>query len=410
VLKLLLIAPTCDGQDVGEALSGHRWVQQLAVRYDVTVLTYHKQGRVPLSRQFPDVRIIEWEEPPGLGRAERLNSMMKPAYIPFYVRARRWIRAALARGERFDVGHQPVPLAIRYPSPLAGLGIPFVLGPIGGSLKSPREFAREEGTNPWYVGLRGLDGLRLRHDPLLRRTYQQAGCVLGIAPYVQDHLSGLGVRRFEVMADSGLETLPGPIDRAARVGHVRLLYVGRLIRTKGVRDAIRAVGLISHLPVLLDVVGDGFDRGACEALVGELGLSQQVIFHGWVPRWRIEAFYQSADVLVFPSYREPGGNVIFEAMGYGLPLVVSDQGGPGAAVDDTCGVRVHPETPDQYAQDLAAGLARLVEEPSLRLTLGEGSRRRVCAIGLWDTKAQRVGSIYETVMEDGAHAMDSQPR
>ena len=165
MLKLLLIAPTCDGQDVGEALAGYRWVRQLATRYDVTVLTYHKQDHMPLSRQFPDIRIIEWEEPPGLGRAERLNSMVKPAYVPFYMRARRWIRAALARGERFDVAHQPVPLAIRYPSPVAGLGIPFVLGPVGGSLQSPPAFACEEGTNPWYVGLRGLDALRLRHDP-----------------------------------------------------------------------------------------------------------------------------------------------------------------------------------------------------------------------------------------------------
>ncbi len=192
------------------------------------------------------MRIIEWEEPPGLGRAERLNSMLKPAYIPFYVRARRWTRAALSRGERFDVAHQPVPLAMRYPSPVAGLGIPFVVGPVGGSLASPQGFACEEGTNPWYVGLRDLDGLRLRRDPWLRRTYQQAGCVLGIAPYVGEHLAGLHVRKFEVMTDSGLEALPGPVDRTGRRGQVRLLYVGRLVRTKGVRDAIRAVGLISR--------------------------------------------------------------------------------------------------------------------------------------------------------------------
>ena len=403
MLKLLLISPTSDGQDVGEALAGYRWACQLAARYDVTVLTYHKQGRMPLSRQLPDVRIIEWEEPPGLGRAERLNSMVKPAYVPFYWRARRWTRAALARGERFDVAHQPVPLAIRYPSPVAGLGIPFVVGPVGGSLKSPPAFASEEGTNPWYMGLRGLDRLRLRHDPLLRRTYQQAGCVLGIAPYVRDHLANICVRRFEVMTDSGLSAMPQPVDRSGRAGPVRLLYVGRLVRTKGVRDAIRAVGQIRDLPVLLDVVGDGFDRGACEALAGRLGIAEQVRFHGWLPGPRVEEFYRSADMFVFPSYREPGGNVIFEAMGYGLPLVVSDLGGPGAAVDQTCGVRVHPDSPDQYARDLAMALARLVKEPALRLALGEGARRRASANGLWEAKAQQVGSIYEGVLADESY-------
>lgn len=398
MLKLLLIAPTCDAQDVGEAFVGYQWVRQLAARHEVTVLTYHKHGVLPLSRQVPGIRIIEWAEPPGLGRAERLNSMLKPGYVAFYARARRWIRSALARGERFDLAHQPVPVAVRYPSPVAGLGIPFVLGPVGGSLTSPRAFTDEEGTTPWYVGLRSLDGLRLRHDPLLRQTYQQAGCVLGIAPYVRDSLAGIGVRKFAIMSETGLVTLPPPVNRAGRRGEVRLLYVGRLVRTKGARDAIRALSMLPGLPVGLDIVGDGCDRTACETLTRQLGLGPRVRFHGWLPRTQIDAFYRSADLFVFPSYREPGGNVTFEAMGHGLPLVVSDRGGPGAAVNETCGIRVHPDSPDQYAQDLAAALARLVRDPTLRRSLGEGARRRVQEIGLWDSRARQVEPIYAAVL------------
>ena len=400
--KLLLIAPTCNAQDVGEAFVGYQWVRQLSARHDLTVLTYHKAGAPPLSTQISGARIIEWAEPPGVGRAERLNSMLKPAYVPFYARARRWIRAALARGERFDLAHQPLPVAVRYPSPLAGLGIPYVLGPVGGSLGSPPAFTAEEGTSPWYVALRGLDGLRLRRDPLLRLTFQQAGCVLGIAPYVRDRLAGVGVRRFVVMSETGLDTLPGPVDRTGRRGPARLLYVGRLVRTKGARDAIRAVGMLPGLPVCLDVVGDGCDRGACEALAGQLGLGGRVRFHGWLAREQVDAFYRDADVFVFPSYREPGGNVTFEAMGHGLPLVVSDRGGPSAVVDATCGIRVHPESPDQYAQDLASAVAGLVRDPALRTALGQGARRRVREIGLWDTRAQQIEPVYAGVLADGA--------
>jgi glycosyltransferase involved in cell wall biosynthesis len=400
VHKLLLIAPTCDAQDVGEAFVGYQWVQQLSGRHDVTVLTYHKTGAVPLSVQLPGVRVIEWAEPAVVSRAERLNSMLKPAYVVFYARARHWIRAALARGERFDLAHQPVPVAVRYPSPVAGLGIPFVLGPVGGSLSSPPAFTAEEGTSPWYVRLRGLDGLRLRHDPLLRRTYQQAGCVLGIAPYVRDRLSAAGVRRFEVMSETGLVSLPEQVNRARRQGPVRLLYVGRLVRTKGARDAIRAVGMLPGLPVCLDIVGDGYDRSACEALARQLGLGQRVCFHGWLPRARIDGFYRAADVFVFPSYREPGGNVTFEAMGHSLPLVVSDRGGPSAVVDDTCGIRVHPASPEQYARDLAHAVARLVRDPGLRTALGEGARHRVQEIGLWDTRAQQIEPVYAEVLAE----------
>lgn len=395
VLKLLLIAPACDGEDVGEAWDAYQWASRLAGRYELTVLTYHKRGRTPAARQLSGVRVVEW--------AERLNSMMKPGYVPFYVKARRWIRQAQARGEHFDVAHQPVPVALRYPSPAAGLGIPYSIGPVGGSLPSLPAFDGGEDTSPWYVGLRRFDTFRLQHDRLLRRTYQRAGCVLGIAPYVADLLGSVPLQRFEVMTDVGIEQLPDPVDRAARPdGTVRLLFVGRLIRTKGARDAISALGLARDLPVSLDIVGDGFDRTACEKLAAELGLTDRVRFHGRVPRDQVDSFYRAADIFVFPSYREPGGSVVFEAMGQGLPLIVSDRGGPGYMVDESCGIRLHPIEPAQYASDLAAAISRLAQDRPLRQALGAGARRRAGQIALWDSKVSRLEEIHSEMLRPSA--------
>jgi glycosyltransferase involved in cell wall biosynthesis len=399
MLKLLLIAPTCDGQDIGEAWHAYQWANHLARRHDVTLLTYHKRGRVPASRQLSGLRVIEWAEPPFFGRAERLNSMLKPAYVPFYVKARRWVRRAMAQGERFDLAHQPLPVAMRYPSPVAGLGIPYVVGPVGGSLGAPDGFSEEQDGSPWYVGLRRLDRLRIRLDPLLGATYDGACCVIGIAPYVRDFLRARSLRRFEVMSETGIERVPGPIDRSTRASPVRLLYVGRLVRTKGARDAIRALSQLRDLAVVLDVVGDGFDRRACETLAAEAGVSGRVFFHGWQAREKVYDFYRAADIFVFPSYCEPGGNVAFEAMGYGLPLVVSDRGGPGSAVNETCGIRVRPVTPEQFARELAAAIRRLVENREARLSLGVGARKRVADIGLWDRKIDQLGVLYTEVMK-----------
>jgi glycosyltransferase involved in cell wall biosynthesis len=392
-VKVLLIAPTCDPDDVGEAWVAYQWASRLARQHDVTLLTYHKRGKRPASETLSGLRVVEWVEPMVIGRAERLNSMLKPAYVPFYVRARRWIRNALAAGERFDVAHQPVPVAMRYPTPVAGLGIPYIIGPIGGSLNSPPGFADQD-TAPWYVNLRALDRARLRHDRLLRRTYELADCVVGIAPYVSDALADLRLRRFVVMSETGIDSVPQPIERPVRPGPVRLLFVGRLIRTKGARDVIQALGLLDCDAVVLDIVGDGFDRAACEALSDQLGLGDRVRFHGQQPRERVADFYRDADVFVFPSYREPGGNVAYEAMASGLPIITSDRGGPGEAVDESSGIRVHPGTPAQYARDLAEAIHRLVIDPDLRRRLGEGAYRRVGQIALWDRKIDAMTALY----------------
>ena len=399
VAKILLIAPTCDGQDVGEAWVAFQWAKLLPMHHQVTLLTYHKRGKSPVRRQLNNLRIVEWTEPPLLGRNERLNSMLKPAYPWFYYRARRWIKRALADGEKFDIIHQTTPVAMRYPSPGVGLGVPFVIGPVGGGLDLPPGFGADSDTAPWFVRLRGLDKWRLRHDPLLRRTYRIADCVLGIAPYVRDLLSDIQVRRFEVMSETALQTVPEPIDRSQHRTPVKLLYVGRVIRTKGARDIIQALASLRDLDTSLDIVGDGPDRQFCEKLADDHGLGSAVTFHGMLPRTQVDVFYREADIFVFPSFREPGGNVIPEAMGFGLPSIVVNRGGPGSATDDSCAIRLRAETPEQLVRDLANAIRRLVVDGVDRLELGRSARQQVVEKGLWSAKMAEIDALYSSILD-----------
>lgn len=398
--KVLLVAPTCDADDVGEAWVAHQWATRLADEHDVTLLTYFKRGRRPASERLRGLRVVEWAEPPLIGRAERLNSMLKPAYVPFYLRARRWIRRAEARGETFDIAHQVTPVATRYPSPAAGFAFPLVVGPVGGGLEDPPGFEGED-TSPWFVGLRRLDGFRLSHDPILRRTYSTAACVLGIAPYVAVNLRNVSLRRFEVMGETGLTEMPPKVERHSVGRPLRLLFVGRLIRTKGARDAIAALQHLRDLDLTLDIVGDGFDRRACEDLVAALGLGGRVRFHGQLPHREVMTCYQNADVFVFPSYREPGGNVVFEAMGASIPLIVCARGGPGNVVDDSCGIRLDVVSPQQLSEDIAKAIRGLASDPVRRHAMGLAARERLAAVGLWDSKIRAASTLYEELMGKG---------
>lgn len=395
--KLLMIAPACDGQDVGESWLAFQWASLLSVQSELTLLTTYKRGHTPASEQLPKVRVVEWGEPPFVGRFERLNSLLQPAYVPFYVRARGWIRQRLAEGERFDIAHQVVPVAMRYPSPAVRLGIPLIIGPVGGSLESPAAFVAEEGATPWYQRLRKLDGFRLRYDPLLRKSFESADCIVGIAPYVGELLGDLSIRRFETLSDVALHEVSRMTDRSHRTGPVRLLHVGRIIRTKGLLDVIRAMDRLRDLPVVLDVVGDGTDREDCEALVRKLGLNGRVTFHGVVPRAVVDEFYEQADVFVFPSYREPGGSVVLEAMAHGLPLVVCDRGGPGANVDDSCAFRLPAISPQQLAADCALALRTLVKDPDLRLRMGTAGRAHAGNNHLWQHRLERMSALYDEI-------------
>lgn len=395
--KVLLIAPSCDGTDVGEAWVAHQWAWGMSQRHELTVLSYRGPGRPSTARQLPQARVVEWDQPALLSRTPRFNSLLKPWYPLFYRHCRRWIATALANGEHFDLGHQPVPVAMRYPSPLTGWGMPYVLGPVGGSLPSPPGFDDED-TAPWYVGLRRLDRWRMQHDPVLRRSYEQASIVLGIAPYVAEHLRTLDLADLRYLSETAVAGLPEPHDRGGRTGTVRLLYVGRLIRTKGARDAIGAMADLADLDVTLDIVGDGFDRAACESLVSELDLSSRVTFHGAQPRDRVEDFYRASDVFIFPSFREPGGNVHFEAMAHGLPLVISDRGGPASVVTDAMGIKVTPRGPGQYPHDLALAVRELVTDHTRRREMGRAARAFAEAHGTWTNRLDQMDDVYQAAL------------
>jgi glycosyltransferase involved in cell wall biosynthesis len=283
---------------------------------------------------------------------------------------------------------------MRYPSPAAGFALPLLIGPVGGSLPSPEGFTTDDTSSPWFTRLRALDRYRLTWDPWLRASFRNADCVLGIADYVKEILAGVPLKNFQVMSETGLDALPDRIDRSGRQGPVRLLFVGRLVRTKGVRDLVRALSLVSDLPVELDIVGEGPERAPCEALVASLGLEARVHMHGWQSKEKVGTFYRAADIFTFPSYREPGGNVALEAMGYSLPLIVVDRGGPGSATSDLCAMKLSVSTPEKLASDLAAAIATLAADAGLRDRMGRAAYEHVGKTALWSAKLDRVDTIY----------------
>jgi glycosyltransferase involved in cell wall biosynthesis len=393
--RILALAPYCDGEDVGEAWCAHQWVANLACHVPVTLLTLRRRGRTPASDQLPGVEVIEWDEVLASGRFSRLSAMLKPGYVGYYAAAKRWIARSLASGRRFDMAHQFSPIALRYPSPLAEFSIPYVIGPLGGSLDTPAGFADECRTSAWYTRLRGLDRFRLQRDPMLRRTYSRAAAVLGVAPYVEDLLAHAQPRRFEVMSELGVSSLAPYPEPKASSKTLNLVHVGRAVRTKGLRDAVRAIARVPEdMDVHLDVAGQGEELAICRAEARRLGVGNRITFHGQVSRTAVEALYEKADAFLFPSFREPSGSVVFEALRHGLPVITTDRGGPGFVIDASCGITVPAIDPGQLADDLAVAIMRIAQDDSLRIRLSTGARERIERIGLWDSKIRWLRALY----------------
>lgn len=126
-------------------------------------------------------------------------------------------------------------------------------------------------------------------------------------------------------------TVPSQLSPATtRHGEFTVIYVGRLIREKGVDVAIRAVAEARRqgATMRLEVVGDGPDRGVLEDLARRELPDSAWGFLGELTPDRALAQMQLADAVIVPSvWSEPAGFVVIEAMALGVPVVATDAGG-----------------------------------------------------------------------------------
>lgn len=111
-----------------------------------------------------------------------------------------------------------------------------------------------------------------------------------------------------------------------------ILFVGRLDREKGLLDAIEALAEIKQLllenKARFDLVGAGPMQNEMEFAIRQHGLDSVVHFHGIKNHDELPIWYSAADILLLPSWIEPFGRVILEAMACGTPVVSSVTDGP----------------------------------------------------------------------------------
>jgi glycosyltransferase involved in cell wall biosynthesis len=393
--RILLICAQCDGDDIGESWCGYKWATELSKLYDVTMLTILFPGDRPPSIQVPLAKVVEWKAFPFISRFPRFNRAIKPWYPHFYRQVRKWLKQNAVAGN-FDIIHHITPMAMRYPSPCAGLGLKYVIGPVAGTLSTPPAFVSELDTQPVFMKLRGLDDFRLRHDPMLRNTYEDAQAVICTAPYAAERLSAFKLKRVVIETEVVVEATPELTNRPLKIaGELSLLFVGRVVRTKGVRDAIRAMAQLPDLPgITLTVAGEGEDMAACKAECTGFGLDSRVTFLGRKNRADIDALYKAADVFLFPSFREPTGIVLFEAMGAGLPVITADYGGPSAIVTAETGFRIPVNTPQGFVSQIASAIRALANNPALRAQMSSAAILRSEELGLWPNKMERIATLY----------------
>ena len=208
----------------------------------------------------------------------------------------------------------------------------------------------------------------------------------------------LPAERIFVVA-SGIEAASLPKRSTAAGGPFTALFLGNLIREKGVFVLLEAAAIVvkTHPDAQFIFAGDWplpSDRVEAEQKIREWGIEKNVSFAGVVWGDRKWQLLVDADALVFPSYyyMEVHPLVVVEAMRAGLPVISTKWAAiPEMVNDGVNGLLAAPRDAD----DLAEKILRIIDDPSLRQRMSEANQRRFNEFFTHERYGERIIRVFE---------------
>ncbi len=184
------------------------------------------------------------------------------------------------------------------------------------------------------------------------------------------------------------------------------LVLGQITPWKGQEEAIRAIACVreQHPNVKLLLAGSAkfvskatrYDNRAyldeLHRLVGELHLRDDVRFLGECDD--VPALLRATDTLLIPSWEEPFGRSMIEAMAMRVPVIATTVGGPAEVITERRdGVLVPPREPEAWAW----AIENLIKSPALQARLARNGRLRARAYAV-DAHVEELRSVYVQVI------------
>ncbi len=155
------------------------------------------------------------------------------------------------------------------------------------------------------------------------------------------------------------------------------LFVGRLVREKGVFELLSAYVKLDESmrrQVGLVFVGEGAVREQLELQAASVAPGM-IRFAGFAQREQLASYYALAEMAILPTYTDPWGLVVNEAMACGLPVIVSQIAGCAADLvkENWNGLLVAPRD----VAGLTSAMRRLADQPDLRARMGANSMQHI---------------------------------
>ncbi len=177
-----------------------------------------------------------------------------------------------------------------------------------------------------------------------------------------------------------------------------IIFVGRLLKTKGIFDLLKAFLQLrrNFSDLHLVLVGDGPETKSINNMISANGLKRKAHIIGEQLHNEIPNLLSSSDLFVLPTYYEGLPNSLLEAMACGLPIIITKVGGiPEAVIDGKNGILIN--TNDVHA--LVKAVEHLLRNERERTKMGFSGKDTIEKNFSWKRSANKLFNIYQAALE-----------
>ena len=413
MLKILINAYACSPNMGSEPGMAWNWVSNLAKYCEVHIITEGEfQNKIETV-----VPKLEQEENMHFYYNPVSDEIRKMCWNQgdwrFYKYYKEWpwktylMAKDICSKQHIDVLHQLNMIGFREPGYLWKLsqenGVPFVWGPIGGLKQFPVAYLKGAGLKmQLFNRLKNiLNVWQLKHDRRVNDAFVTAKLLVSSIPD-----SYRAIKKYK-----GLESIVIPETGCFEADDVSLerfdnskfhvMWVGKFDFRKQLPLALKVISISGNPEIVLDVYGTGSDDqiSYAKGLADELGISNDVVWHGNQSNAVVMDAMRNAQLFFFTSVSEDTSTVVLEAVSNRLPVLCFNACGMAAVIDEKVGRKIPLTNPEQSATDFAKILNELEGNRDELKRMSENCKQRQKELS-WEEKAKTMVKWYEKVVSE----------
>lgn len=387
------------GSEIGV---GWNWILQMA-KYNIVHIITVKRNKSVIEANIPEnlkeqIHFYFFDLPPFWIK------VLKPESLLFYFFYFFWqigiipLIKNIKNKHHFDYSIHLTFGSIWMPTFLPFFDIPFIWGPIGGGESVPNSFLKALPFNQRVIeSFRSFLKLTYYLNPLVLYPTYKAQAIIVRTNNTRSIIPNSFQKKITVCLETSMEKdiFNFQCKRNIEEETIKMIITGRLVPSKNVITAIRALAsIVDKYKISLTIIGSGNEKSIIEQEIKKSHLTNQVLLISEVSRNEVINELSKSDIYLFPSLREGGSWALMEAMAVGLPVICLNWAGMEIITDDQSAIRLPVSDSKQMPKDMAKAICKLIDNPQLRINMGNAARERIQNAFSWEEKGLFMEKLF----------------